>query len=219
MRTRKEIKGEAKELLKANFDNVLKASLFLILLYFISGFTVGFSVGLLEQTSNIANILTFAGTSIVLSIALDFIATVLSIGLYEAVITKDFSLEKVFKYFKNGKWKKIILVYLLMNIFIILWAFIPLAGPIIAIIKGYGYSMALYLFTKEEAELTTSRSYIKRSLELMDGHKLDYLLFNLSFIPWLLLTTFTFGLAYIWVFPYIFIANVIFFEDIYYLKN
>lgn len=219
MRTRKEIKGEAKELLKANFYTVLKATLLLILLYFSSGFSIGFSAGLLIPETNLANILTFVGTSIIFSIALDFIATIITVGLYEAVITKEFSLEKVSKYFQDGKWKKIILVYLLINIFVILWSLIPLAGPIIAIIKGYGYSMALYLFTKEELELTTARSYIKRSLELMDGHKFDYFLFNLSFIPWLLLVTFTFGLASVWVIPYIFIANVIFFEDIYYSKN
>ena len=57
MRTRKEIKGEAKELLKANFGTVLKASLLLILLYFISGFSIGFSAGLIGPEPNFANIL------------------------------------------------------------------------------------------------------------------------------------------------------------------
>ena len=37
---------------------------------------------------------------------------------------------------------------------------------------------------------------------MIKGHIWDYLIFTLSFIGWILLVAFTFGIAYIWVGPY-----------------
>ena len=49
---------------------------------------------------------------------------------------------------------------------------------------------------------------------MMHGHKADLFILSLSFFGWLLLGAFTFGLAYIWVGPYIQATLVNFYNDI-----
>ena len=39
-------------------------------------------------------------------------------------------------------------------------------------------------------------------MEIMEGHKMEYFVLQLSFILWYLLVGITFGLAYIYVGPY-----------------
>ncbi|OIL96654.1 DUF975 family protein, partial [Oenococcus oeni] len=43
---------------------------------------------------------------------------------------------------------------------------------------------------------------ITKSRKLMDGHKMDYFVMELSFIGWLILVPITGGIAAIWVLPY-----------------
>jgi hypothetical protein len=43
----------------------------------------------------------------------------------------------------------------------------------------------------------------KESMELMEGHKWEYFVLGLSFIPWYLLCIITLGIASIYVSPYI----------------
>ncbi len=43
---------------------------------------------------------------------------------------------------------------------------------------------------------------ITESRKMMDGHKMDLFILGLSFIGWLLLVYVTFGIAAIWVGPY-----------------
>ena len=42
----------------------------------------------------------------------------------------------------------------------------------------------------------------RQSMALMDGHKGEYFVMILSFIPWMLLGAITLGIAYIWIIPY-----------------
>lgn len=53
-----------------------------------------------------------------------------------------------------------------------------------------------------------------KSIEIMNGKKLDYFILNLSFIGWILLGALTFGILYFWIFPYIFTAQAEFYRDL-----
>ena len=68
------------------------------------------------------------------------------------------------------------------------------------IIKGYSYSMAIYILAENPGK--SARECIRESMEMTDGHKMELFVLNLSFIGWALLGAFTFGIAYIWVLPY-----------------
>ena len=47
---------------------------------------------------------------------------------------------------------------------------------------------------------------------MMNGYKLDYFIFELSFIGWYFLGAITFGIAYIYVIPYFTFANTLYYQ-------
>lgn len=90
---------------------------------------------------------------------------------------------------------------LLMNIFVSIFTFLwSLLLVIPGIIKAYAYSMSYYILA-ENPELTANQC-ITRSKEMMQGHKWDLFVLDLSFFWWYLLVLITFGLAAIYVAPY-----------------
>lgn len=82
-------------------------------------------------------------------------------------------------------------------LFILLWSLLFI---IPGIIKAFSYSMAFYVLAENKG--MSALEAIRKSKELMDGHKMDLFVLGLSFIGWSLVVAFTFGLAAIWVVPY-----------------
>lgn len=117
----------------------------------------------------------------------------------------------------NSITQKSFIVYLLVSLYTILWALIPLAGIIIAIIKGYAYGLAIYL-TKDNDQIGYNDA-ITKSRTLMNGKKRDRFMLTLSFIPWILLSLITMGLANIYVIPYMLAADAIYANEVIKNKN
>ncbi len=88
-------------------------------------------------------------------------------------------------------------VEFLMGLFTLLWSLL-LVIP--GIIKGFSYSMAMYVLA-ENPDMPALKA-IKRSQKIMDGRKMDLFVLVLSFIGWGALVAITFGIAAIWVVPY-----------------
>ena len=88
-------------------------------------------------------------------------------------------------------------VNFLVGLFTFLWS---LLFVIPGIVKGYSYSMALYILAENKGK--AALECINESKAMTDGHKMDLFVLDLSFIGWLLLCGITFGIAYIWVGPY-----------------
>ena len=59
-------------------------------------------------------------------------------------------------------------------------------------------------------------AYIKIKLDaaLMDGHKMELFKLMLSFIGWIILGMFTFGLLYIWLIPYMNTTIALFYQQL-----
>lgn len=98
---------------------------------------------------------------------------------------------------------------ILMRIFIFLWSlllFVP------GVIKAISYYQAYYILA-EHPEMS-GKEALDASIEMMDGHKMDYFVLLLSFIPWLLLCTITCGLAVLYVYPYMDATLVNFYRTI-----
>ena len=55
---------------------------------------------------------------------------------------------------------------------------------------------------------------LNKSMDLMEIHRLDYVIYMLSFVGWIILGIMTFGLLFLWVTPYIMISNVIFYDEL-----
>lgn len=87
---------------------------------------------------------------------------------------------------------------ILRNFFALLWSFLFF---IPGIIKLLSYSMAPYILA-ENPEISALEA-INLSKRMMDGHKWELFTLYLSFFWWILLCSLTFGLAGIYVGPYI----------------
>ena len=88
-------------------------------------------------------------------------------------------------------------VTFLVGIYTFLWS---LLFVIPGIVKAYSYSMATYILAENKGK--SARECIAESKDMTNGHKMDLFVLSLSFIGWILLCTVTFGIAYIWVGPY-----------------
>jgi len=90
---------------------------------------------------------------------------------------------------------------------IFLWSLLFIIPGIIA---QYRYAMAYYIYA-ENPELTYDET-LKLSSDMMRGHKIELFVFQLSFILWILLGIVTFGLAMLWVEPYMQIGEAEFYN-------
>ena len=100
-------------------------------------------------------------------------------------------------------------VTFLTGLFTFLWS---LLFVIPGIIKAYSYSMAMYILA-ENPEMGALEA-IDRSKAMMDGHKMELFVLELSFIGWYLLCGVTFGIAAIWVVPYVSATTANFYNSI-----
>jgi uncharacterized membrane protein len=55
---------------------------------------------------------------------------------------------------------------------------------------------------------------ISRSKEMMEGNKWRYFCLLISFIGWVILSSMTFGLGFLWLNPYINAASAVFYNDL-----
>lgn len=90
-----------------------------------------------------------------------------------------------------------LIMSLLRSLFITLWSM--LCG-IPGIIARYAYAMTPFILL--ENPNVRPIDAIKQSKELMQGHKMDLFLLDLSFIGWNLLCILTLGIGYLWLIPY-----------------
>lgn len=88
-------------------------------------------------------------------------------------------------------------VTFLTGLFTFLWS---LLFVIPGIIKTFSYSMSLYILAENKGK--SARECIKESMEMTNGHKMELFVLGLSFIGWGMLVGITFGIAAIWVIPY-----------------
>ena len=120
---------------------------------------------------------------------------------------EDISVGDAFKGFNiTGKavWLNII-----TNFFVFLWSLL-LVIP--GIIKVFSYAAAPFILA-DNPELT-AREALSESKRIMDGHKFDLFVLQLSFFWWYILSAITFGIAYIYVVPYFQATMANFYNDI-----
>jgi len=106
---------------------------------------------------------------------------------------------------------RIFVVNLLQTIFVALWALLLIVP---GIIKGFAYALVSFLLADEKYKDLGYMDVLKKSEEMMNGHKMDLFVFELSFIGWWLLAGLTFGILLIWLLPYYSTAKYKFLNDI-----
>lgn len=98
---------------------------------------------------------------------------------------------------------------LMIIVFISLWSMLFV---IPAIVKAYSYSMAYYI--QADHPDWGWKDCITDSRRMMDGHKTELFILDLSFIGWIFVSACLCGIGSLWVTPYIQAAHTQFYESI-----
>lgn len=121
--------------------------------------------------------------------------------------TKTAKIEDLFSGCKNFVTNFV--AYLLMQVFIALWSLLFL---IPGIVKSYSYAMTMYILN-DHPEMSASEA-ITESRKMMNGHKAELFVLHLSFLGWIILSSFTFGILLLYVMPYMQATSAAFYEKL-----
>jgi len=98
---------------------------------------------------------------------------------------------------RSSTFGKALWLSIITGFFTMLWTYLLIVP---GIIKGLSYSMGPYVMAENPD--WTARQCLSESKRIMKGNVGKLFVLYLSFIPWMLLCGITFGVAYIYVFPY-----------------
>ena len=211
---RKEIKEEAKTKVKGNIWNILWPVLVIAVLSSIIsslfGGNVTVNVNNMNAMANYSSPSSILGSSIVTIIA-GFLSAGYIKYLLTFVRTGKFDTNVIINTIKD-KWLNILLAEIL--VYVVVFA-CTLLFIIPGIIMGLAYTFAIYLVVDTDVAGNDS---LKMSREMMNGHKWDYFVFELSFVGWIILGVFTLGILYVWLIPYMNVASTLYYEKLKSLK-
>ena len=192
---RSELKSKARESLKGKYGEAIA----LLLISFGISCMTGAIAGFLNLNDLISYVI-----SVVISGLLGFgtISFYLKISRNESVTFKEL-FSKI-----NMFWPYIV-ISLLVGLFTILWSFLFIIPGIIA---SFSYSLVFYI--KLDNPELSALEVIKKSKEMMKGHKWDFFILYLSFIGWSILALFTFGILCLWLVPYMNVTFANFYNSI-----
>ncbi len=183
-----QIRAEARELLNGQWGNLILVWLIFYLLS--SGFTIvtriGFGVSLV------------VGGPFLLSICTIFLK------LWRR---EQFRIEELFDGFKD--FSRSLVAYLLVCLYVLLWSLLFIVPGIIASI---GYSMTFFILA-EDPQISASDA-MRKSQQMMYGHKTEYFMLMLSFIGWFFLSILTAGVGFLFLTSYTTMAQTIFYQRI-----
>lgn len=203
MINRKELKLKAKDYAFNNKWVIWKPILIFVLL------SIGISLlgGLISGIFNnkVVNLI----INIIVSLATLPISFAMVEYIMKAIHGKEVNITDVFVN-KYKLFVPILIMAIVMSVIVGI-GFILLIIP--GIILALRYAMTGYLVAEAEENLDAIAT-LKKSAKMMDGHKWEYFVFQLSFIGWLILGELTLGILYIWVVPYMTTANIYYFEEL-----
>ena len=126
-----------------------------------------------------------------------------------AVRGGDATAKDMFEGYNKELFSRVLTTTLLYYVYVFLWSLLLL---IPGCIKSYSYAMTPYIL-KDSPEMKNNAA-IEESMRMMDGHKLELFLLDLSFIGWAILSILTCCIGFLWLVPYMNMARVNFYEDL-----
>ena len=100
-------------------------------------------------------------------------------------------------------------IVLLVLLVVVLMGILGVVGSAVKIL---GYAMSYFILADHPS--TGPLSAIRKSKAMMQGRKWKFVYLQLRFLGWCLLGLLTFGIGFLWVFPYIQTANAHFYLDV-----
>lgn len=205
---RQEIKAKAKEFAFKNKWNIWKPYLVIFAISFAFGLILG--IFEIDTEKGIGSLLTYALEIALIPASIGYIYYIMELVNGKVLDVKEALLSK-YKLFGI-----ILVTSIMVSLFTTLWTLLLI---IPGIIYAFKVAMVNYILADTADENTKWKDVINTSKEMMDGYKMDYFVFGLSFIGWELLCIVTLGIAIIWVYPYMQVANVMYYQELKKIKN
>ena len=207
---RTEIKKKAWEMIKGNKWYILKPLLLFDIILIALFFIVTLILGLTNGNTEVMNIY-LDGVNIT-----SFITCILVIiyTISYAQYILDFVRGDKYSFIKSiSKVKSKILLFFVVSLIIGLMIAL---GTVLLVIPGIivslGHMFYQYVFVDNKEDRIGN--IIKKSWDVTNGHKSELFVLGLSFIGWILLSTLTCGILYIWVIPYMTITFALTYEEL-----
>lgn len=204
---RVQLKQDAKDMLKGTWDWATPVTLANLAVIFV--------------ITGVAQLISQHGSNLV-PLLLCFLAGYISWSLYIAFLhlrdnkektTLQPVLDGAYATLNNKHFGTILVTYAVDYVITFAWTLLLI---IPGIIKAYAYAMAPFIMTDmiDSGKDIGITDAINKSQEIMKGHKMELFKLDLSFIGWLLLVGVTFGIASIWVMPYIYLTKANFYRKL-----
>ena len=177
-----------------------------VLITFVYGFIIGITQILSGDKDSPAILHLIGLVLFILALPLTWGFQTLFLG---AVRGGEATAKDMFEGYNKELFSRVLTTTLLYYVYVFLWSLLLL---IPGCIKAYSYAMTPYIL-KDNPEMKNNAA-IEESMRMMDGHKLELFLLDLSFIGWALLSFLTCGIGFLWLAPYMSMARVNFYEDL-----
>lgn len=193
------LKENAKKSLQGKYGDAIA----LLGIMFAISFALGLVIGFFRLEEDLASTLSDL-CSLLISCALGFGMTsyFLKISRNEPVTYNEL-------FSKTNMFVSYLSISLLVGLFTFLWT---LAFIIPGIIAALSYSMVF--FVKLDNPDMGAMDVLRKSKQIMSGHKMDYFVLGLSFLGWAILGAFTLGILYLWLIPYMQVTYANFYNSI-----
>ena len=196
---RQELKTWAKEKVNGKRWTILPALIVASLLIGL-GWPIKHSIGNGIETS----------TSIpVGSIIFYFVQVGFTLFMINFITDKEYKFEQIFS--TRNDFVKYLSFGFIKNVFIFLWSLLLI---IPGIIKSIAYALSDFILLDDKYKDLEYTQVLKKSEEMMNGHKADYFMLGLSFIGWHILAVFTLFILELWITPYQEAATTKFLYDV-----
>jgi uncharacterized membrane protein len=135
----------------------------------------------------------------------------LTLGLYSVFLGiirgKEVQFNQLFDGFNS--FGNALAAYIVMIIFIILWSILLIVPGVIA---ALGYSQTFFIMADDRN--IDGLTALRKSKEMMMGHKKKLFYLGCRFIGWFLLGVITLGIGFLWIMPYFFASMAKFHDDL-----
>lgn len=219
------IRKRARALMKLDFKAALKLSAFIIICYILQ---VGLNYGdkntnpaLLVNLSGehyFAGVISYAGGTVTSALLSAVVVGIFTLGTTWGFIewqrtreTPSQPYAQSVRFWHGDTIRDTVVVLGVRFILTFLWTLLLIVP---GIIKNYSYSQAALIYAedvKNGRQIASATEYLTESREMMQGHKLELFVLDLTFIGWWILVGLTFGLLSIYVLPYYTAARAEFF--------
>ena len=177
-----------------------------VLITFVYGFIIGITQVLSGDKDSPAILHLIGLVLFILALPLTWGYQTLFLG---AVRGGEATAKDMFEGYNKELFSRVLTTTLLYYVYVFLWSLLLL---IPGCIKAYSYAMTPYSL-KDNPEMKNNAA-IEESMRMMDGHKLELFLLDLSFIGWAILSILTCCIGFLWLVPYMNMARVNFYEDL-----